>query len=116
MAFEGSASLRRIARQLRDATEEHGRAAATEIRERGGDTREELARLRSAVEDLLEDRIRPAARDASRHAAHYAREGRAVAIDARDRLRSATSTYPLMALGIAVATTWVVASLLTRRR
>lgn len=116
MAIEGADNLRRIARQLRDATEEHGRAAASDIRERGGDTKAELARLWSQLEDLVEDRVRPAARDASRGAARYAREGRDVAIDARDRLRSATAAHPLLALGIAAATAWAVASLLSRRR
>jgi hypothetical protein len=112
MAYEVPESLRRIARQLRSDTEEYGRHAAA----RGGDTRAELKRLWSQLEDLVEHRVGPAARDASREGGRYLRGGRDVALDAGERLRDATRAHPLLTIGIAVATTWAVVSLLSRRR
>lgn len=116
MAHHGSDSLRRIARQLREETAEHGRRAAEDLRERGEDARTELARLWSQIEDIVEHRLGPAARDVSRDAGRYAREGRAMAVDMTERLRGATAAHPLLAIGIAVATTWAVSRLLRGRR
>lgn len=116
MADQAAEGLRRIARQLRKTTEDYGRDAAQEWRERSDDTRTELARLWSQIEDIVERRIRPAAREASRDMRHYVEDGREVAMDAAGRLRDATRAHPLLAIGVAVATTWVVASLLRGRR
>ena len=126
MAYAMPDSLRRIANQLRETTEEYGRGAAEgvrDLRERSGDTRAELARLWSQIEDIVENRVTPAARTASHEARHYAGEaqryarlGGAYASDATDRLREATRAHPLLAIGIAVGTTWAVINLLGRRR
>jgi hypothetical protein len=113
MAYEVSEGLRRIARELRDSAGSH----------RAEDARAELARLWSQIEHIVERRLRPAARDAardmrdySRDARHYLDDGREVALDAAWRVREAARAHPLMAVGIAVATTWVVASLMRGRR
>ncbi|WP_372618461.1 hypothetical protein [Falsiroseomonas sp.] len=116
MTYAVPESLRRIARQLRTETEEYGRHAAHDMRGRGVDTRAELKRLWSQLEDLVEHRARPAVRDASREGGRYLRGGRDAALDATDRLRHATREHPLLAIGIAVATTWAVVSLLRWRR
>jgi ElaB/YqjD/DUF883 family membrane-anchored ribosome-binding protein len=116
MAYAVPDSLRRIARQLRTETEEYGRHVSDDLRERGPDTRKELKRLWSQLEDLVEHRARPAMRDVSREGGRYLRGGRDAALDATDRLRYATREHPLLAIGIAVAATWAVASLLSRRR
>lgn len=106
MAYEVSAGLRRIARELRDSTASH----------RGDDARAELARLWAQMEDIVDRRLRPAARDASRDARDYLEDGREVALDAAWRMREAARAHPLMAVGIAVAATWMVASLMRGRR
>jgi ElaB/YqjD/DUF883 family membrane-anchored ribosome-binding protein len=117
MADGVQAGLARIARELRDATAWHGRGSGT------ADARAELARLWARIEDIVEHRLDPAARDVSRdaHAALQAtraqiEHGRDAALDAAGRLRDATRAHPLMALGIAAAAAWAVASLMRARR
>ncbi len=123
-------SLGRQADEARDTAEDYGRYArrrlrrgvnearyaGRRLRERGEDTHGELRRLWSQLEDLVERRIAPAASDAAHAAGDYAREGRDMALDMADQLRSATRARPLVAIGIAVAATWIVASLLNSRR
>ncbi len=134
-------TLRRAVDYLRDTAEEYGdranaaaertsdrtsrytRYASRRMHGRRDDARSELARLWHQIEDLMEHRLRPAANDAGRYAragarsaAHYAGEGRDIAMDAADRLRVVTRTHPLTTLGLAVAATWVIASLLNHRR
>ncbi|MBX6742961.1 MAG: hypothetical protein IRY87_13050 [Acetobacteraceae bacterium] len=123
-------SLGRQASEARDTAEDYGRYgrrrlrrgmyearhAGRRLRERGEDTRGELRRLWSQLEDLVERRITPAASDAARAAGDYAREGRDMALDMADHLRDAARARPLVAIGIAVAATWIVASLLNARR
>lgn len=116
MADEVPAALRRIARDLRDATVGFGRSAGGELRERHDDARAELARLLQQIEDIVEHRLQPVAREASRDAREVLDDGREVALDAAARLRDATRTHPFLAIGIAVAATWVVTSLLRGRR
>lgn len=107
----GRYARRRLRRGMHEA-----RYAGRRLRERGEDTRGELRRLWSQLEDLVERRITPAASDAARVASDYAREGRDMALDMADQLRSAARARPLIAIGIAVAATWIVASLLNARR
>lgn len=117
MADGVQAGLGRIARELRDMTAWHGRGGGT------ADTRAELARLWSRIEDIVEHRLDSTAREVSRDA-HAALQttraqlehGREAALDAAGRLRDATRAHPLMALGIAAAAAWVVASLMRARR
>lgn len=116
MAYQGAESLRRIARQLRRETAEHGRHAAEDLRDRGEEAREELARLWAQIEDIVEHRLGPAARGASRDARHYAHEGRVMARDMTERARNAAASHPLAAIGLAVAATWLVAAALRNRR
>jgi ElaB/YqjD/DUF883 family membrane-anchored ribosome-binding protein len=131
MAYEVPTGLRRIARELRAAAGGHGRH---DLRAHGEDARVELARLWSQIEDIVEHRLAPAARDVSRDARGYARdargyardargyareyaeEGREIAMDAAHRLREATRAHPLLAIGIAAAAAWTMASLMRTRR
>ena len=122
--------LRSGARDLRDDAEQYGRRAAgrlrdtgERLRDRGDDARGELGRLWGQLEELVERRVAPAASDVAdtaRHYAHsagaYAREGREVAYDVADQLRGATRSRPLVAIGVAVAATWLIASMLRRKR
>lgn len=94
--------------------EQYGRVAAERAGEHGDDARGELRRLWSRMEDIVERRA-PTTSEAADYAGRYAREGREVAYDAADRLSSATRAQPLLVLGIAVAATWIIASLLRRR-
>lgn len=117
MADGVQTGLARIARELRDATAWTGRGSGT------ADARAELARLWSRIEDIVEHRLDPAAREVSRDARAALRStraqiehGRDAALDATGRLRDATRAHPLMALGIAAAAAWAVASLMRARR
>jgi ElaB/YqjD/DUF883 family membrane-anchored ribosome-binding protein len=114
MAYEVTTGLRRIAQALRDTVSEHGHA--TDLRGRGEDARAELAKLWSQIEDLVEHRLRPAAREARRDAWDRMDDGRDMALDAAGRLRDATRAHPLLTIGIAVAATWMATELLRRRR
>jgi ElaB/YqjD/DUF883 family membrane-anchored ribosome-binding protein len=82
---------------------------------RADDARAELARLWSRIEDIVDRRLRPVAHDAARDARDYLDDGRDVALDAAWRVREAARAHPMMAIGIAVAATWLVTSLMRRR-
>lgn len=117
MADGVQAGLARIARELRDATSWNGRGSGT------AEARAELARLWSRIEDIIEHRLDPAAREVSRDARAALQNtraqlehGRDAALDAAGRLRDATRAHPLMALGIAAAAAWALASLIRARR
>jgi hypothetical protein len=109
-------SLRSRADDVRDTAEEYGRRARGTLRDRGEDARSELSRLWGELEDLVERRIGPAASEAARSAGGYAREGRDMALDVAGHLRHATRARPLVAIGIAVAATWVISSMLRGKR
>ncbi len=111
------------ARDARDTAEDYGRRAGSNLRDagerlrdRGDDARGELSRLWSQLEDLVERRIRPAASDAADYAGGYARQGREVAYDVADQIRDVTRNRPLVAIGVAVAATWLISSMLRSRR
>jgi hypothetical protein len=111
------------AREARDTAEEYGHRAAGRLREtgerlrdRGDDARSELSRLWSQLEDLVERRIGPAASEAAHSASGYARHGRDMAYDVADQIRDVTRNRPLVAIGIAVAATWLITSMLRSRR
>jgi hypothetical protein len=107
---------------VRDTAEEYGRDTAGRLRHRGDDARGELRRLWSQLEDLVERNLgatpSDAAQSAARSARHYAQDGRDLAYDLADQVRAATRARPLLAIGIAVAATVIVTSLLSggRRR
>lgn len=108
--------LGRRAEGARDQAEDYGRRAAGTLREQGGDARGELRRLWSQLEDLVENRVAPAASGAVRAAGSYAEDGREMALDVAEQVRSAARARPLVAIGIAVVATWLVASMLGSRR
>lgn len=116
MAAGFLSGLGRSADIARDQAEDYGRRAAETLRDRGGDARGELRRLWSQLEDLVENRVTPAASDAARIAGSYASDGREMALDLADQVRSAARARPLVAIGIAVAATWLIASMLGSRR
>lgn len=112
-------SAEKYGRGARDSAEKYGRRASGSlrdagetIRDRGDDAKGELAKLWSDLEELVERRISPAAHDAARYASSYARDGRDVALDMASQLRDVTRSRPLVAIGIAVAATWVISSML----
>lgn len=109
-------SLRSGAREARDTAEEYGRRTVGRLRDRGDDARSELSRLWSQLEDLVERRLRPVASEAADSASGYARQGRDIAYDVADQVRDLTRHRPLLAIGIAVAATWLIASMLHSRR
>ena len=108
--------LARRAYDARDTAEDYGRDAGRRLREGGGDARGELRRLWSQMEDLVERNLgaspSEAARTAGGYAREYAQDGRELAYDLADQLRSAARARPLVAIGIAVAATLVITSLL----
>ncbi|WP_135468143.1 hypothetical protein [Crenalkalicoccus roseus] len=114
------ATLRRHVEDLHDTAEDYGHAASRRLRRTGRDTRRELRRLWSQLEDLVERDIAPRGRRYAHRigdtARDYAEEGRERAIHAADYLRESARARPLLALGIATLATIAVISLLSRRR
>jgi ElaB/YqjD/DUF883 family membrane-anchored ribosome-binding protein len=116
-------SAEKYGRDARNSAEKYSRRASGSlrdagetIRDRGDDARSELSRLWNDLEELVERRISPAAQDAARYASSYARDGRDVALDMASQLRDVTRSRPLVAIGIAVAATWVISSMLRSKR
>ncbi len=110
-------NLTRRAYEARDTAEDYGRDAGRRVREGGSDARGELRRLWSQMEDLVERNLgtspSEAARTAGSYARDYAQDGRDIAYDVADQIRSAARARPLVAIGIAVAATFVITSLLS---
>ena len=109
--------LARRAYEARDTAEDYGRDAGRRVRESSGDARGELRRLWSQMEDLVERNLgsspREAARTVGSYARDYAEDGRELAYDVADQIRSAARARPFVAIGIAVAATFVITSLLS---
>ena len=123
MADSYFSSLRSGARDARDSAEDYGRRArgslrdtGERLRDKGEDARGELSRLWSDLEDLVEKRLGPAASEAGRSASRYAYQGRDMAIDYAEQLRDVTRSRPLVAIGVAVAATWLITSMLRSGR
>jgi hypothetical protein len=112
MAHRALSELDRLAREARAAAEDFGGRAAGDLRERGEDARAQLARLWGQIEDLFDRRVAPAASRTAASAEGYAREARDRAAELAEGLRAATRARPLLAIGIAVAATYAVATLL----
>ena len=119
--------LARRVYDVRDAAEEYGRDADRRVRGGGSEARGELRRLWSQLEDLVErnlgtsptDVARTAgnyARTAGDYARDYARDGQEAAHDLTDQIRSATRARPFVAIGVAVAATLIITSLLSSAR
>lgn len=108
------AELGRRSRSTRHVAEDIGRRVGDELQERrrAEDARAELARLWRQVEALVEDRVAPAASRLSRSAGDYAEEGRDMALEAAEWVRSAARARPLLAVGVAIVATLAVTSLL----
>jgi hypothetical protein len=104
-------------RRARDTAEEYGEYGRRRAREGGSDARGELRRLWSQMEDIVERNLGSSPREAARavggYARDYAEEGRDLAYDVADQIRAATRSRPLVAIGIAVAATFVITSLLS---
>ena len=104
-------------RRLRDTADEYGRDAGRRTRDRGEDARGELRRLWSQMEDVVERNLgsspREAARTVGSYARDYAEDGREMAYDVADQIRSAARARPFVAMGIAVAATLIITSLLS---
>ncbi len=102
--------------EARETAEDYGRDAGRRLRGGGSDTRGELRRLWSQMEDLVERNLgsspSEAARTVGTYARDYADEGREMAYDLADQVRSAARARPFVAIGIAVAATLVITSLL----
>ena len=113
-------TLSKRADDARDMAEDYGRDAGRRMREGGGDARGELRRLWSQMEDLVERNLgsspSEAARAAGSYARDYARDGREMAYDVADQVRSVTRERPFVAIGIAVAATLIITSLLSSKR
>ena len=119
MADSYFSSLRSGAREARDTAEDYGHRAAgrlrdagERLRDKGDDARGELSRLWADLEDLVEKRLGPAASEAGRSASRYAYQGRDMAMDYAEQLRDVTRSRPLVAIGVAVAATWLITSML----
>jgi ElaB/YqjD/DUF883 family membrane-anchored ribosome-binding protein len=104
-------------RRLRDTADEYGRDTGRRARDRGEDARGELRRLWSQMEDVVERNLgsspTEAARTVGSYARDYAEDGRDLAYDVADQIRAATRSRPFVAIGIAVAATFVITSLLS---
>jgi hypothetical protein len=123
MADSYFSSLRSGAREARDTAEDYGHRAAgrlrdtgERLRDKGDDARGELSRLWADLEDLVEKRLGPAASEAGRSASRYAYQGRDIAMDYAAQLRDVTRSRPLVAIGVAVAATWLITSMLRSSR
>lgn len=125
-----------------DRSEPYRREGWRRARRGGGDAMGELRRLWSRIEELVEDRLSSSTSDRARRAgetaadyarsagdtaSHYARRARRLARDygpqareaaeyAATYLRDAARARPLVAIGIAIAATWLVASMLQSDR
>jgi hypothetical protein len=108
--------LVRDAGEARDALWRRGGDTLSDLRHRGEDTRSELRRLWSQLEDLMEREVAPRASSYARTARDVAGEGRERVEEAADYLRHATRARPLLAIGVAVAATWLAVSLIRRGR
>lgn len=120
-AYDARDAIRETAddygRDARDYGRDYARDAGRMLREGSKDARGELRRLWSQMEDLIERNIGSSPREAARAAGDtvrdYAEEGRDYAYELADQVRSATRARPLVAIGIAVAATLVITSLLS---
>ncbi len=124
MARRSVAELLDMAREVGSSASSAGSRAAShaasrvaeEVQSRGRDASSELASLWSRIEELFNRNVTPTARDMADRAEPYWREGRDYAVDAAGRLRDAARARPLLAVGIAVAATWLVTTMLQGRR
>ena len=116
-AYEARDAIRDTADDYGRDGRDYGRDAGRRLRETSGDARSELRRLWSQMEDLVERNLgaspTEAVRTAGSYARDYAQDGRDIAYDVADQIRSAARARPLVAIGIAVAATLVITSLLS---
>ncbi len=116
-AYEARDAIRDAADDYGRDGRDYGRDAGRRLRETSGDARSELRRLWSQMEDLVERNLgaspTEAVRTAGSYARDYAQDGRDIAYDVADQIRSAARARPLVAIGIAVAATLVITSLLS---
>jgi ElaB/YqjD/DUF883 family membrane-anchored ribosome-binding protein len=110
-----SAALRHLrdrAEHFTDAVEETGRHAASRASDYADTASSRLGDLWSEIEALV-SRQQPKVGARARGYAHDAGD---YAADLSDQLRSMTRNRPLVAIGVAVAATWLVTSLIRSSR
>ncbi len=76
------------------------------------DAQEELARLRSQVERLMQERVTPALAGAADQVSDYASRARETIEDQAETLSETVRERPLLAVGIAVAAGYLVGRLM----
>jgi len=109
--------LARRAFDARETAEDYGRDAGRRVREGGDDARGELRRLWSQMEDIVERNLGSSPKEAARtvggYAREYAEDGRDLAYDVADQIRDATRSRPFVVIGLAVAATLIITSLIS---
>jgi ElaB/YqjD/DUF883 family membrane-anchored ribosome-binding protein len=117
MARGAIAELMDLVRDARGTAESAGSHAADRVGRSGHRAKGELSKIWSQIEDLFDRNVTPTARGAARHAARsaepYLRDGRDYAAATASQLRNVTRSHPLLAIGVAIAGTLVVTSLLS---
>jgi ElaB/YqjD/DUF883 family membrane-anchored ribosome-binding protein len=93
------------ARRLADQASASANRVAT-------DAQEELARLRSQVERLMQERVTPALAGAADQVSDYASRARETIEDQAETLSETVRERPLLAVGIAVAAGYLVGRLM----
>ncbi len=71
------------------------------VRERAGDAKEQIEKLRQQVESLMSERVSPALHDAAGRAEAAARSGMAMARDQKEAVSSRVREQPMVAIVIA---------------
>jgi ElaB/YqjD/DUF883 family membrane-anchored ribosome-binding protein len=93
------------ARNLKNQAE----ASATRV---GDDAKEELAKLRSQVERLMEERVTPALAGAADQVSDYASRARETIEDQADAISDTVRERPLTAVAIAAAAGYLIGRLM----
>lgn len=118
---------RGAANDYADDARDYADRARRRARGRAEDARSELRSLWGQMEDLIERNTGYTPREAARaaggyartardYAEDYARDGREYAYEVADQIRSVTRERPLVAIGVAVAATLIITSLLSSGR
>jgi len=107
-ANEFSNDARRVKDQAAMGTERVGE----DMRQTGEDAREELAKLRSQVERLMQERVTPALADAAGQVQDYAARAREKIEDQADAFSDTVRERPLTTVAIAAAAGYLIGRLM----
>jgi hypothetical protein len=102
-----------VIRDARGSAESSGHRAAERAGRGSRRAGRELSRIWTQVEDLFERNVGEPARDTARRAEPYWRDTRHHARARARQLRGATQNHPVLAIGVAVAGTLLITSLLS---